>query len=97
MLIRTSITEDGQVKIAVEDRGSGLDPAVIDRVFTPLFTTKKTGIGLGLAITRSIVESHGGRIWAEPATPKGALFQFTLPAAAGDMHACVSPSASASA
>ena len=97
MLIRTSITEDGQVKIAVEDRGSGIDPAVIDRVFTPLFTTKKTGIGLGLAITRSIVESHGGRIWAEPATPKGALFQFTLPAAAGDMHACVSPSASASA
>jgi len=91
MLIRTSAPEPGLVKIAVEDRGSGLDPAVIDRVFTPLFTTKKTGIGLGLAITRSIVESHGGRIWAEPVTPRGALFQFTLPATARDTPASVSP------
>ena len=81
MLIRSSAAEPGTVKVAVEDRGSGFDADVIERVFTPLFTTKKTGIGLGLSITRSIVEAHGGRIWAEPAAPSGALFQFTLPAA----------------
>ncbi len=91
LLVRSSIAEPGLVKIAVEDRGSGLDPEVIDRVFTPLFTTKKTGIGLGLAITRSIVESHGGRIWAEPASPNGALFQLTLPAAHTEIPTCVSP------
>ena len=95
LVIRSSAAEPGLDKIAVEDRGSGLDPDLVERVFTPLFTTKKTGIGLGLAITRSIVESHGGRIWAEPATPNGALFQFTLPSASGDMHACASPPASA--
>jgi signal transduction histidine kinase len=97
MLIRSSAAEPDLVKVAVEDRGSGLDAAVIDRVFTPLFTTKKTGIGLGLAITRSIVESHGGRIWAEAVTPRGALFQFTLPAAAQDMDASASPSQGATA
>jgi C4-dicarboxylate-specific signal transduction histidine kinase len=97
LLIRSSVTEPGVVKIAVEDRGSGLDPELTERVFAPLFTTKKTGIGLGLSITRSIIESHGGRIWAEPATPKGALFQFTLPVASGDMHMCASPSEDATA
>jgi C4-dicarboxylate-specific signal transduction histidine kinase len=94
LMFRSSAIGPGEVKVAVEDRGAGLDPEVIERVFTPLFTTKKTGIGLGLSITRSIVESHGGRIWAEPAKPSGALFQFTLPAAARDRHLRVSPSES---
>lgn len=97
MLIRTSAPEPGLVMVAVEDRGSGLDPHLAERVFTPLFTTKKTGIGLGLAITRSIVEAHGGRIWAEPAAPNGALFQFTLPAAAGDAPSRETPSEGAAA
>ena len=80
MTIRTSAGGSG-VSVAVEDRGSGIDGDAIARVFDPFFTTKAAGVGLGLAITRSIVEAHGGHIWAEPAEPRGALFQFTLPAA----------------
>jgi signal transduction histidine kinase len=91
LLVRSTFEPPGMVKVAVEDRGSGLEQEVIDQLFTPLFTTKKAGIGLGLAITRSIVESHGGRIWAEPVIPHGALFQFVLPAATGDGRARVSP------
>jgi len=86
LCVTTSAEPDG-VKVTVEDRGSGLDPEVIDRVFEPFFTTKTSGIGLGLAITRSIVEAHGGRIWAEAASPSGASFQFTLPAAKANAHA----------
>jgi signal transduction histidine kinase len=92
LLVRSSFEAPNMVKVAVEDRGSGLDREVIDQLFTPLFTTKKAGIGLGLAITRSIVESHGGRIWAEPVIPRGALFQFVLPAAAGMTGASAPPS-----
>ena len=87
MSIRTRATEQGGVSVAVEDRGSGIEADVIERVFDPFFTTKPSGVGLGLAITRSIIESHGGRIWAGTAAPNGALFQFTLPAAAGDAPA----------
>jgi C4-dicarboxylate-specific signal transduction histidine kinase len=80
MYIRTWAADRGGVGVAVEDRGSGIAPDAIDKLFDPFFTTKATGMGLGLAITRSIVESHGGRIWAGAASPHGALFQFTLPA-----------------
>jgi two-component system sensor kinase FixL len=69
----------GETLIFVRDHGTGLDPATADKIFTPFFTTKPKGIGMGLAICRSIVESHGGRLWASPATPHGAIFQFTLP------------------
>ena len=80
LIVSSSFTGEGWVRVAVEDRGAGIEPDVIDRVFEPFFTTKQSGIGLGLAITRSIIEAHGGRIWAEAATPHGARFQFTLPA-----------------
>jgi signal transduction histidine kinase len=76
LLIRSAKDPDG-VLIQVQDSGRGLDPAQADRIFTPFFTTKPEGIGMGLSISRSIVESHGGRLWAVPA-PKCALFQFTL-------------------
>jgi len=95
MQVRTSAAADG-VSVAVEDRGAGIADEAIGRVFEPFFTTKTSGVGLGLAITRSIVEAHGGRIWVEAAEPRGALFQFTLPAA-GNMHACGSPSESTTA
>jgi signal transduction histidine kinase len=66
------------VLIGVRDSGPGLDLRSLDRLFDSFYTTKAQGLGMGLAISRSIIEAHGGRLWAENA-PKGALFQFTLP------------------
>jgi len=80
--IKSAKHADG-VLIRVQDSGIGLDPDRVTRVFEPFFTTKPQGIGIGLSISRSIIESHGGRLWAEPG-PKGAIFQFTLPAHMGD-------------
>ena len=71
--------EAGGVLVTVEDTGAGLEPGVGERIFDPLFTTKPDGMGMGLAICRSIIDAHGGRIWAEPAVPHGAVFRFVLP------------------
>jgi C4-dicarboxylate-specific signal transduction histidine kinase len=73
--------ESNNLIVAVRDSGQGLDPANLERVFDAFFTTKADGMGMGLAISRTIVESHGGRLWATPNSPHGAVFQFTLPAA----------------
>jgi PAS domain S-box-containing protein len=67
------------VLVAVEDTGAGLDPATADRIFDPFVTTKSDGMGMGLSICRSIIESHGGRLWVSPNVPHGTVFQFTLP------------------
>jgi signal transduction histidine kinase len=67
------------VTIAVSDSGEGLDAANLERVFDAFFTTKPDGMGMGLAISRTIIESHGGRLWATSNSPHGAVFQFTLP------------------
>jgi PAS domain S-box-containing protein len=80
--VQSRIDESGDVLIAVRDSGPGLGPES-DHMFTPFFTTKVNGMGMGLAISRSLVESHGGRLWATPNSPHGAIFSFTLPAAAG--------------
>jgi len=80
LLIKSAKHPDG-VLVQVQDSGTGLDPQQADRIFEPFFTTKPQGIGMGLSISRSIVESHGGRLWAESGS-KGALFQFTLPTSA---------------
>jgi C4-dicarboxylate-specific signal transduction histidine kinase len=69
------------VLVAVRDSGPGLDPAHLERVFDAFYTTKSSGMGMGLSICRSIIEAHGGRLWAEANEPRGAIFQFTLPAA----------------
>jgi signal transduction histidine kinase len=82
--VDTRLDGDGSVLVAVEDSGMGLDPANADRLFDPLFTTKGEGLGMGLSISRSIVEAHGGRLWASPRLPHGATFQFALPAATRD-------------
>jgi len=66
------------VIIAVRDSGEGLDSANLERVFDAFYTTKPEGMGMGLAISRTIIESHGGRLWASANSPKGAVFQFTL-------------------
>ncbi len=68
-----------RVSVAVSDSGEGLDAANVERVFDAFFTTKPDGMGMGLAISRTIIESHGGRLWATANSPRGAVFQFTLP------------------
>jgi signal transduction histidine kinase len=72
-------TEDGQLLISVIDLGIGLPGEEPERIFEAFFTTKPQGTGMGLSISRRIVESHGGRLWASPNTGRGATFQFTLP------------------
>jgi PAS domain S-box-containing protein len=81
--IRSGIDPEGMVRIAVQDSGVGLGGVDIERMFTALYTTKSSGTGVGLSISRSIVEAHGGILWAEPNDGPGASFVFTLPAAAG--------------
>ena len=77
LVIKSAELPEG-VLIQVQDSGKGLDPGQADRIFEPFFTTKPNGIGMGLSISRSIVEAHGGRLWATPGSPYGAVFQFTL-------------------
>jgi two-component system sensor kinase FixL len=72
---------DDMVEISVSDTGPGISPEVADQLFQPFITTKKQGMGVGLSISRTIVESHGGRIWVESNEDGGAMFRFTLPAA----------------
>jgi PAS domain S-box-containing protein len=80
LVIRSAEHPDG-VLIQVQDSGTGLDPEQADRIFEPFFTTKPQGIGVGLSISHSIIEAHGGRLWVTPGALHGAVFQFTLPKA----------------
>jgi signal transduction histidine kinase len=80
--VQSGVDESGGVLVTVRDSGTGLGSEA-DRVFTPFFTTKTNGMGMGLPISRSLVESHGGRLWATSNTPHGAVFSFTLPVATG--------------
>ncbi|MCA1366930.1 PAS domain S-box protein [Bradyrhizobium sp. BRP14] len=79
LLIRSRPDISGSVLVAVQDAGVGLEPESAERVFEAFYTTKAEGLGMGLAICRSIIEAHGGRLWAEVNEPWGAVFQFTLP------------------
>lgn len=78
LVIRSEPRED-RVVVAVEDAGVGLEPTDVDRLFNAFFTTKPAGMGMGLSISRSIIEGHGGRLWATPNVTHGATFQFALP------------------
>jgi hypothetical protein len=80
LLISTRQDHTG-VLVAVHDSGPGIDPEHLDQIFNSFYTTKPSGTGMGLSICRSIVDAHGGRLWAEANEPRGAIFQFTLPAA----------------
>ena len=80
LLISTRQDHTG-VLVAVHDSGPGIHPEHLDRVFKSFYTTKPSGTGMGLSICRSIIDAHGGRLWAEANEPRGAIFQFTLPAA----------------
>jgi signal transduction histidine kinase len=77
--VQTDQAKPGLVHVLVEDTGTGIDPSKLHQIFEPLFTTKATGMGMGLAICQSIIESHGGRICVSPAVTRGAIFEFELP------------------
>ena len=83
LLISTGRAERDGVFVAVRDTGPGLAPAVLERLFEPFYTTKPSGLGLGLSICRSIIEAHGGQLSASANVPRGAVFIFTVPADLG--------------
>jgi PAS domain S-box-containing protein len=80
LLISTVVDQSGGVLVTVKDSGPGLNPGSLERLFDPFYTTKSGGMGMGLSICRSIVEAHGGRVWATANVPQGASFHFSLPA-----------------
>jgi len=78
ILIKTEI-DGGEASVAIEDSGAGISPDDLKRIFGTFFTTKPQGMGMGLSICRSIIESHGGRLLVSPGHPYGTVFHFTLP------------------
>jgi signal transduction histidine kinase len=81
LTVKSQLNENGQIEISVNDTGPGLPPGKAGQIFDAFFTTKPQGSGMGLAISKSIVESHDGRIWANGNGGRGATFHFTLPVA----------------
>src|SRR5271168_1096481 len=83
LVIRSEPESGGQIRISVMDSGIGVSADIMPRLFEPFFTTRSKGMGMGLSISRSIIEAHGGRLWAESNGSEGSVFQFTLPAGSG--------------
>lgn len=77
--VRTSCNGRGEVELAVRDEGPGLKGKSLERVFEPYYSTKRDGMGMGLPISRSIIEKHDGRLWAAPNDDQGTTFRFSLP------------------
>jgi two-component system, LuxR family, sensor kinase FixL len=91
LTVSSGLDDDNQVFVEVRDSGPGLDPAHLHRLFDSFHTTKPGGTGMGLKISRSIVQAHGGRLWAEPNQPRGAIFRFTLPVHAKSSATAATP------
>jgi C4-dicarboxylate-specific signal transduction histidine kinase len=79
LVVSTALEGTGQVKVAVKDAGIGFDPAVAEKLFSPFYTTKSNGMGIGLSVSRTIVENHQGRLWAERNDGPGSTFCFSVP------------------
>jgi signal transduction histidine kinase len=79
LVIRTALEEDDRVRLTMQDTGVGFDAQAVDRIFEAFYTTKNDGMGIGLSVSRSIIESHHGRLWAEPNDGPGATFSFSIP------------------
>jgi len=80
LCVKSEPHDADSIKVSIADTGVGVPPTDIDRLFNPLFTTRADGMGMGLSISRAIIEAHDGRLWFVPNTPRGAVFQFTLQA-----------------
>ena len=87
LMIATSRCEDGAVRISVADTGPGIAAEIAGELFTPFATTKKSGMGIGLSVSKSIVEAHGGSLWVEPNAGQGSKFAFTVPVS-NDIGTC---------
>lgn len=83
LVLRSDSQSGGQIRVSIQDSGIGISADVMVRLFEPFFTTRSKGMGMGLPISRSIIEAHGGRLWAESSDSGGAIFQFTLPSGEG--------------
>jgi signal transduction histidine kinase len=86
LTMKSQLGEDGQIQISIHDTGPGLPLGKADQIFDAFFTTKPQGSGMGLSISKSIVEAHGGRIWATVNEGRGATFHFTLPPAPAERN-----------
>jgi PAS domain S-box-containing protein len=82
LIVRTERDQTSRILVAVADAGVGIEPENLERVFVAFYTTKPAGLGMGLAICRSIIEAHGGRLWVDANVPRGTIFRFTVPAIA---------------
>jgi signal transduction histidine kinase len=78
---RTELEEGTSVRLSVQDSGIGFEPQALDRIFQTFYTTKSDGMGIGLSVSRSIIENHGGRLWATPNDGPGVTFSFSIPCA----------------
>jgi signal transduction histidine kinase len=85
--IESRVDGESGIEVTIKDSGIGIQEAIRHRIFDPLFTTKPTGMGMGLSICRSIIESHGGKLRASPGTDHGTDFQFTIPIASRPIEA----------
>jgi signal transduction histidine kinase len=81
LLVRTELVDGKDVRVSIADEGCGIPPGKMEHIFEPFFTTKTQGMGMGLAIGRTIISAHGGKLWATNNAKHGATFQFTLPPA----------------
>jgi signal transduction histidine kinase len=81
LLFRTEVEEANRVRLSVQDAGVGFEPQTLDRLFQTFYTTKEDGMGIGLSVSRSIIENHRGRLWAMPNKGAGVTFSFSIPCA----------------
>jgi signal transduction histidine kinase len=85
VIVRTELDKSDWVRLSVRDTGVGFDPQSIDKLFEAFYTTKSRGMGIGLSVSRSIIDSHGGRLWAALNRGPGATFSFSIPSGSGDL------------
>jgi len=94
LVLRTERDEGNRVRLAMRDEGVGVEPRDLDRVFDPFYSTKSGGMGIGLSVSRSIIENHHGRLWAAPNEGPGATFSFSIPRWPEDATGVQSPGVS---